>query len=68
MAVCKFCGKEIVWVKEGRRNRPVEVDGALHSCEEMKKSMGSIKTITPSSLTKEEIEKYEQGINKKKKK
>jgi ribosomal protein L34E len=66
MANCKFCGKEIVWVKEGKRNRPVESDGTIHSCEEMKKSLGSIKSIKPSTLSKEEIEKYEQGINKKK--
>lgn len=68
MAFCKFCGKEIFWMKEGRKNRPVEVDGGLHTCEEMKKSRGSLKTFNRSSLSPEEIAKYEEEINKKKKK
>ena len=68
MAQCKFCGKEIIWVKEGRRTRPVEVDGGLHQCEAMKSSLKSIKKIDPGSLSPDEIKKYEEGINKPKKK
>lgn len=66
MPMCKFCGKEIFWVKEGRKNKPIEVDGGSHLCEEMKSSLGSIKTIKPNALSPEEIARYEKEINKKK--
>lgn len=65
MAKCKFCGKEIIWIKEGRKNCPIESDGTTHSCEEMKSAIRSIKTFDRSSLSPEEIAKYEQKINKK---
>ena len=67
MALCKFCGTEIFWVKEGRKNKPVEVDGGSHTCEEMKKSRESFKRFDRNSLSPEEIAKYEEQINKKKK-
>ena len=67
MAKCKFCGKDIVWMKDGKKNRPVEMDGVPHNCEEMKKSRDSFKSFDRSSLSQEEIEKYEKEINKKKK-
>ena len=72
MAKCKFCGKEIFWMKEGRKNKPYEEDGTPHSCEEMKSARNSLRTIQPGSLSPEEIAKYEQAMNesasKKKKK
>ncbi len=63
MAVCKFCRKEITWIKEGHRNVPIESDGAVHDCEEKKKSMQSIRRIDPTTLSPEEISKYEKTIN-----
>lgn len=50
-------------MKEGRKNVPVESDGTVHSCEVFEKSRASTKTISPSSLSPEEIAKYEQAIN-----
>lgn len=63
MANCKFCGKEIHWMKEGRKNVPAEMDGAKHECEEGSKAFKSAKTIEVSSLTPEQIAEYEKGIN-----
>lgn len=67
MPNCKFCGTEIFWVKEGRKNKPIELDGGSHQCEEMKTSLKSFKKLTPNSLSPEEIARYEEQINKKKK-
>ncbi len=66
MAKCKFCNKEIVWMKDGRKNVPVEIDGAKHECEEFQKSRQSTKTFDRTTLSPEEIAKYEEAINKKK--
>lgn len=66
MAKCKFCFNEITWVKEGRKNIPIEGDGTKHRCDEMMKSLGSAKTLDRNSLSAEEIAKYEAAINKKK--
>ncbi len=68
MAKCKFCLKEITWMKDGRKNVPVDQDGGIHSCEEMKKSRSSLKSISVTTLSPEEIAKYEKGINDKVKK
>lgn len=63
MAKCKFCTKEIMWTKEGRKNVPVEMDGGVHRCEEMVNTLNSFKAVTPGSISPEEIAKYEQAIN-----
>lgn len=63
MANCKFCSKEITWLKDGRKNVPVEMDGALHRCDEMLNSRKSFKEMERNSLSSEEIAKYEQAIN-----
>ena len=68
MAKCKFCNREITWMKDGRRNRPIDGDGGIHSCEEMKKSMSSMKTISMTEIDPEILKLYEQGINEKVKK
>lgn len=67
MATCKYCGKEIIWMKEGRKNIPVGTDGITHACEEFKKMYKSVKIIDPNTLSAEEIKKYEDAINKPKK-
>ena len=68
MASCKFCQKDISWVKDGRKNVPIESDGMIHRCEEMKNSLKSIKKIERSELSAEEIKRYEDAINKQVKK
>lgn len=65
MASCKFCGKTITWIKDGRKNVPLEDDGAIHECEEFKKSRISLKKFDRMALSPDEIARYEQGINKK---
>lgn len=65
MARCKFCSKEITWMKEGGRNRPVDGDGGIHSCDEMKNSMKSIKSIEKTELDSDILKQYEMAINTK---
>ncbi|MDD0851913.1 hypothetical protein HBN50_02345 [Halobacteriovorax sp. GB3] len=66
MSKCRYCNKEITWMKEGRKNVPVEGDGTVHTCQERKDAIKSFKKIEPTTLSPEEIAKYEQAINKKK--
>lgn len=66
MSKCRYCNKEITWLKEGRKNVPVEGDGTIHKCEARESALKSFKKIERTSLTPEEIAQYEQGINKKK--
>lgn len=68
MAKCKFCLKEITWMKDGRKNVPVDQDGGIHSCEEMQNSRRSLKKLEVTNLSPEEIAKYEKSINDKAKK
>lgn len=65
MPFCKFCSKEIFWMKDGRRNKAHNMDGGEHKCDELKKAMESTKSISPTSLSKEEIASYEAAINAK---
>jgi hypothetical protein len=65
MARCKFCNREITWVKEGGRNRPVDGDGGIHSCDEMKNSMKSIKSIPATEIDADILKQYETAINNK---
>jgi hypothetical protein len=63
MPLCKFCGTDIFWMKEGRKNRPFNQDGGPHQCEEMEKSLKSTKLISPNSLSPEELKAYQDKIN-----
>jgi len=63
VAGCKFCGKEIFWTKEGRKNVPTEVDGAVHQCENMQRSRASLKVFDRSQISPEELAKYESAMN-----
>ncbi len=65
MARCKYCQKEITWVKEGRKNVPLESDGGTHECPERKDALNSYKKLEVNNLSSEEIKKYEQAINQK---
>ncbi len=62
-AKCKFCGNDIFWMKDGRKNVPHELDGPKHECEEMEKALKSIVSMEPSNLSAEEIARYEADIN-----
>lgn len=68
MARCKFCNKEITWMKDNGRNRPVNGDGGIHSCDEMKKSMSTIKSIEKTQIDSDILKQYETAINIKAKK
>ncbi|MCY4644028.1 MAG: hypothetical protein OXB88_05365 [Bacteriovoracales bacterium] len=63
MASCKFCGKSIIWAKDGRKNIPLEEDGVPHRCKEFEKTRSSGKVLDRGSLSPEEIARYEKAIN-----
>lgn len=65
MARCKFCNQEITWMKEGGRNRPINGDGGIHSCDEMRNSLKSIKTIPATEIDADILKQYETAINNK---
>lgn len=64
MANCKFCGTEVTWIKEGRKNVPVESDGAKHECEHFKRSRDSIKKLKPADIDPEILKQYQENMNK----
>jgi very-short-patch-repair endonuclease len=68
MARCKFCGKEIVWMQEGRKKVPVEVDGIKHECEAFKKSRDSLRKVDLNTIDPDVLKQYQDAMNKKKKK
>ncbi len=63
MARCKFCSKEITWMKEAGRNKPINGDGGIHACDEMKNSMKSIKSIPATEIDSDILKQYEAAIN-----
>ena len=63
MARCKFCNREITWMKENGRNKPIDGDGGIHLCDEMKNSMKSIKSVPAAELDPEILKQYESAIN-----
>ena len=65
MANCKYCGTEVTWMKEGRKNVPVEGDGAVHKCEAAMNSRNSFRKITPTEVDPELLKQYETAINEK---
>ena len=67
MAYCKYCGKEITWLKDKKKFIPIESNGEVHECEEFKKSLKKTKTLKVSDISPEEIARYEANINKKSK-
>lgn len=66
MAKCKFCQADVFWIKVEGRNCCTDSYGNPHRCEEMKKSLKSIKKLDRNSLSPEEIKRYENSINNKK--
>jgi ribosomal protein L24E len=66
MASCKYCGKEVTWLQEGRKKVPVEGDGTVHACEEYKKARKSFKKIEVKEIDPDILKQYEDAMNKKK--
>lgn len=64
MSRCKYCNTEITWLKEGRKNVPVESDGARHECESFKQARKSLKTIKPSDIDPEVLRQYQENMDK----
>lgn len=65
MARCRYCGKEITWMKDGRKNVPVEHDGGVHKCEEAVNARKSFRKVEVTELDPELVKQYEQAINDK---
>lgn len=65
MAKCKYCGKDITWMKDGRKNVPVEGDGSTHACEEYKRTRNSLREVNVSDIDPEILRQYQENINKK---
>lgn len=65
MAKCRFCNKEVTWMKDGRKNVPVESDGATHKCDQMINSRNSFRKVSPTEVDPELLKQYEQAINDK---
>ena len=63
MAMCKYCQKDISWMRTPRKSVPVENDGTVHECEEFKKARASVRTLARESLPPEEIARYERAMN-----
>lgn len=64
MANCRYCGKEITWLKDGRKNIPVENDGGEHKCEEYAKTRGSLRKIEPGEMDPEILKQYQENLKK----
>lgn len=62
MAKCKYCGKNVTWMQEGRKKVPVEDDGGKHECDEYKKSVGSLRAIDPSAIDPEILKQYQENM------
>ena len=65
MSKCRYCGKEITWMKDGRKNVPVEGDGGVHKCDEMISAKESFRKVQVTELDPDLIKQYEQQINDK---
>jgi hypothetical protein len=68
MANCRYCNKEITWLKDGKKFTPVESDGGTHNCENYKNSQKSIKQVDLSTIDPEILKQYQENLNNKRKK
>lgn len=62
MAKCKFCNTNIVWMQEGRKKVPVEIDGIKHQCEEFKNSVGSARKVELNEIDPDILAQYQNSI------
>lgn len=63
MASCRYCGKEITWMKEGRKNVPVENDGGVHACDAYINSKNSYKELKPNEIDPDILKQYQDQMN-----
>jgi hypothetical protein len=63
MSKCRYCNKEITWVKEGRKNVPIEGDGAIHECENYKKAQNSYRKLEPDEIDPDILKQYQENMN-----
>lgn len=68
MASCKYCGKEITWLKDGRKFTPVESDGGVHECDQYKNMRKSYREIDPKTLDPAIIKEYQDKLRREKEK
>lgn len=68
MATCKYCGKSVTWLKEGRKNVPVEDDGGIHECDQYKNVRRSARKVDPSEIDPEILKQYQENMKNKLKK
>lgn len=68
MATCKYCGKNVTWMKQGRKNVPVEDEGSIHECEEYKNTRRSARKVDPSEIDPEILKQYQENMKNKLKK
>ena len=66
MAICKYCGKEISWLKEKNKYTPIESDGTIHECKEFSNAKKSSKKISRTEISPELLKQYEDQMNNKK--
>lgn len=64
MSRCRYCNQEITWLKEGRKNIPVEGDGSKHECEHYKNARKSYRKLTPDDIDPEILKQYQESMNK----
>jgi len=62
MSKCRYCSTEITWLKEGRKNVPVETDGAKHECENFAKARNSYRKIEREEMDPELLKQYEANM------
>lgn len=65
MARCKYCNREVTWMKEGRKNVPIDNEGNVHKCEEMMNARNSTRSVNLNEIDPEILRQYEQAINDK---
>ena len=63
MARCKYCGKDIIWLQEGKKKVPVENDGIKHECDEFKNSTNSLKTVELNHIDPEILKQYQANMD-----
>lgn len=62
MSKCRYCSKEITWLKDGRKNVPVESNGATHECENYLKAKNSYRKIEPEELDPAILKQYQDNM------
>jgi hypothetical protein len=62
MAKCKYCSKDIVWMQEGRKKVPVEIDGIKHECDEFKNSVKSARSVEITDVDPDILAQYQANL------